>query len=168
MILNTKKLRGLSLGEYFLLYAKVYGIDLEESKRRLERRGWTEEEQLSKLATSVTFDEYGRWMKLAEAIRDRFPKGMKLGEYTWRCSKYVGAERLQDLFEKTGVDYTDEQILNATDAYLEKFKNDNTHMRTMRYFIYKNNYDGFTSDLLDMLEELEEPTINSKNIYEKS
>lgn len=167
MILNTKKLKGLTIGEYFLLYAMAYGIDLEDSRKRLERKGIDNLEDAMKLmGQSVKWDEAGRWMKLAKEMRERFPKGMKSGEYLWRCSTIVAGDRLRQLFEETGEEYSDEEILNATDAYIAKFKEDTLHMRTLKYFIFKNTAEGFTSDLLDMLEELKEDQINTRSIYE--
>lgn len=88
---------------------------------------------------------------LAKAMIECFPKGNKESEgrsYPWRLSLSATVARLKKLVEDTGEDFSDEDALRATKAYVLKKSSDVTHMRLLKYFIFKNTAEGLESDLL--------------------
>ena len=79
-----------------------------------------------------------RFTRLANQMREKFPTGRKEGtNYYWRDSEKVISQRLSIFFKKYGSNYTDEQILEATDRYIESFNGNYSYMQLLKYFIYK-------------------------------
>ncbi len=98
-----------------------------------------------------------RYVLLAEKMRELFPKGKKDGtSLQWRDSTAVIATRLKSLVNKYKVKFTDEQVLEATKAYVKSFNGDYRYMQILRYFIFKNVNNGgeieYNSQLLSYLE----------------
>lgn len=86
---------------------------------------------------SVPSDE--RLLPLAESLMKLFPAGKKEGSTLyWRGNKKDNRERLQKFFKLYGNKYSDEQILQATKKYVESFNGQYTYMRTLKYFIWKD------------------------------
>lgn len=84
-----------------------------------------------------------KYERLAEKMRELFPKGKKPGtNYMWRDSISVIAKRLKTVQMKYkechGVEFTEEQALNATKAYVESFNGDYRYMQLLKYFISKS------------------------------
>lgn len=85
-----------------------------------------------------------------------FPRGKKEGTNTyWRGNIANGAYKLKIFFKKYGR-IPDEQIINATKAYVESFNGNYSIMRTLPYFIEKNGI----SDLMTFIENYSEETTN--------
>jgi hypothetical protein len=83
-----------------------------------------------------------RCVKLAESLREIFPAGKKPGyAYTWRDSVSCITDRLKKFFMKYG-EYSDEQIIQATKAYVDSFNGNYTYMQLLKYFIWKNKVTG--------------------------
>jgi len=92
-------------------------------------------------SSNVTASE-GRCEQLAEKLRELFPAGKKPGyAYTWRDSISCIADRLKKFFMKYG-EYTDEQVIEATKAYVASFNGNYTYMQLLKYFIWKNKVTG--------------------------
>ena len=67
-----------------------------------------------------------------------FPKGIKTGNAAWRGNVREITLRLQKFFKLYGNKWTDEEIIEATQRYIEHFKGDFTYMRILKYFIMKS------------------------------
>lgn len=111
--------------------------------------------------------EEDRLDKLAQQLKDIFPKGKKDGtNLYWAEGKMFIKKRLKNFFEKYGSNYTDEQILNAAKSYIASFNGIYKTMRVLKYFIYKEEkgVDGkinSTSDLLNTIENVDQQNIDN-------
>lgn len=99
--------------------------------------------------------------ELATELKALFPKGKKPGtNIYWAGGVALIEKRLVRFFEKYGNDYTKEDIIRATKQYVSSYEYNPTIMRTLMYFIYKddvvNGETIYRSDLLDILENQEE------------
>lgn len=113
------------------------------------------------LITSVTIDsdvtvisKDKEFKELAEKLKEIFPKGKKAGTtYMWRDSTAVIARKLKTLVVKYDYEFTEEQALKATKAYVESFNGDYTYMQLLKYFILKTTPDGeIRSDFMSYIE----------------
>ena len=96
----------------------------------------------SLMASSNNMSSEERYIQLAEKLREIFPAGKKPGyAYTWRDSVSCIADRLKKFFMKYG-EYTDEQVIEATKAYVASFNGNYTYMQLLKYFIWKNKVTG--------------------------
>ena len=96
----------------------------------------------SMLASSSNAASEERCTQLAEKLREIFPSGKKPGyAYTWRDSVSCIADRLKKFFMKYG-EYTDEQVIEATKAYVASFNGNYQYMQLLKYFIWKNKVTG--------------------------
>lgn len=80
--------------------------------------------------------------EMADKMRNLFPKGKKPGtNYMWRDSVAIIAKRLKAVQRKYkevhGCEFTQEQAINATKAYVESFNGDYRYMQLLKYFISK-------------------------------
>lgn len=94
---------------------------------------------------------------LVVKLQNLYPKGKK--PYTncyWRGNKTDIKRKLRIFFERYGEDYTYEEILKATESYINSFNMDYSYMRALQYFIWKEEIkDGAkiaTSELATFLE----------------
>ena len=97
--------------------------------------------------------------ELAQKMMDLFPLGKKPGtSYVWRGNLPMITRRLNQLWEKSGATFTDEEALAATEAYIKDHARDQSYMRILKYFIFKNQAGGFgnelDSDLLTWIENV--------------
>lgn len=99
--------------------------------------------------------EAERLKSLAKKLKEIYPKGKNAGGYYWAEGVSIIARRLKDFFRFFDVEYTDEEIINATKRYVEHNKT-NTYMKTLRYFIFRrrNRYgeQECSSDLITYIE----------------
>ena len=107
-----------------------------------------------------------RFNILADKLRELYPEGRKEGtNYYWRDSTKISARRLKALDKKYGIDFTDEQAINATKRYIDSFNGNYTYMQLLKYFIMKSVLkDGEleeTSQLLSYIEN--ENQVNNTN-----
>lgn len=80
-----------------------------------------------------------RLIPLIESLMEIFPYGKKEGtSLYWRGNKKDNRERLQKFFKLYGNKYSDEQILQAAKKYVESFNGQYAYMRTLKYFIWKD------------------------------
>lgn len=108
-----------------------------------------------------------RLSNLVKQLRDIFPKGKKDNTNTvWSEGPTFIKKRLLAFFRKYGDVYTDDQIINAAKTYVDSFNGNYTFMRTLKYFIFKDEkgVDGHiesTSDLINIIEN--EGSIENKD-----
>lgn len=75
---------------------------------------------------------------LATKLKAIFPKGKKDGtSYYWSDGVPLVIRRLKLFFKKYGSDFTNEQIIQATEKYVEGFNGNYQYMRLLKYFIFK-------------------------------
>ena len=80
-------------------------------------------------------------------------EGKKSGtNYYWRGNLSQLADRLKLLKVKYKFDFTKEQAVQATKNYIESFNGDYAYMQLLQYFIFKNTQQGFTSQLMNYIE----------------
>lgn len=103
----------------------------------------------------VNNNSEGRFVNLANKLRELFPAGKKPGyAYTWRDSTSCIVDRLKKFVLKYG-DYPDDEIIDATKRYISSFNGDYKYMQLLKYFIWKNKVTG--GELVDgrMVGEVE-------------
>lgn len=99
-----------------------------------------------------------RFLKLAERLKEIYPKGKNSGGYYWAEGVSVISTRLKQFVAKYG-DHPDEDIINATERYVQENSN-NRFMKTLRYFIFRSR--TFAGDkepesmLLTYIENIDE------------
>ena len=94
------------------------------------------------MASSANIAPEERCSQLAEKLREIFPAGKKPGyAYTWRDSVSCITDRLKKFFMKYG-EYSDEQVVEATKAYVASFNGNYQYMQLLKYFIWKNKVTG--------------------------
>lgn len=108
--------------------------------------------------------------KLAEEMILKFPRGKKEGTTQYfRGNKKDIILRLKKFFKLYGNSYTDEQILNATEAYVNSFNGNYSYMRVLKYFIWKDErkvdsegrgYISESSDLATYIENVKDNNID--------
>lgn len=111
-------------------------------------------------------------MALATQLRELFPKGNKDGTNSpWRESAALIAKRLVKFFGRFGKEYNNpEKILAATKEYVDSFNGDYAYMRTLKYFIMKDEikyaedgkcYIDLVSDLATHMDNLGEVSVTN-------
>ena len=100
---------------------------------------WDEELSGVLLESDKTVPMKDRCVKLAEQMREMFPKGIKSGNAAWRGNVREVTLRLQKFFKLYGNKWTDDEILEATQRYIDHFRGDYTYMRILKYFIMKSD-----------------------------
>lgn len=95
--------------------------------------------------------------EVATELKALFPKGKKTSSVLWTDSVPLIKKRLQLFNNKYPGYYSKEQVIQATKRYVDSFNGVHTHMRALKYFIFKNDVKGGeveqTSDLLNYLED---------------
>jgi hypothetical protein len=108
---------------------------------------------------------------LAEKMIELFPRGKKPGTNTyWRSNKKDISLRLKKFFKLYGNKYTQEQILDATKAYIDSFNGNYQYMKVLKYFIWKvakrvdsegNGFIEEVSDLATYMDNKGQESINT-------
>ena len=107
-----------------------------------------------------------RCQNLAIKLRDIYPKGKMPGtNYYYKGNIEDIRKKLQSFFLRYP-NYTDEQIITATQKYINSMDGDYTYLKLLKYFIWKSEVkDGeqvVTSILSDYIEnEGQEDSINN-------
>lgn len=107
-----------------------------------------------------------RYKNLAIKLRDIYPKGKMPGtSYYYKGNIEDIRKKLQSFFLRYP-NYTDEQIITATQKYINSMDGDYTYLKLLKYFIWKSEVkDGeqvVTSILSDYIEnEGQEDSINN-------
>lgn len=116
-----------------------------------------------------------RCLNLAKKLKEIYPKGNRIigdKKYPFQEAERIIAQRMMKFFLRYGEDFNDEDIINVTKTYVEQFENDNSFMKSLKYFIFKDEdkTDGYgkgyveeQSLLLTFLENPEEATQKVNN-----
>lgn len=180
---------GITLGEALLLLAIHNEQDLVQAKSSLVHKGlitakrdenfqpigWKLTRHGAEIIDNVIVDSSkpviteDKLDKLAQKLKDLFPKGKKPGTNNyWAEGKALIVRRLKLFFKKYGDDYPFEDIIEATRNYVQSFNGNYQWMKTLRYFILKEvkgasgEIEG-TSDLLNYLENVGQENIDDRN-----
>lgn len=167
---------GIEASDLLLLLAYYNNIDFKQSLDRLIREGlvtaagsqppeWRVTRKGRELIDAVAIDSevFDRsdesLEKLAAELKSIFPQGRKDGTTIyWSEGKALIVRRLKAFFKKYGNNYTDSQIIEAAKSYVKSFNGNYKFMRTLRYFIFRDDVgdDGreYKSDLLNCIENV--------------
>lgn len=124
------------------------------------------------LLTSEDINTDDETINLANEMRKLFPSGTKFG-VSWRSNTSDIVSRLKSFYKRYGK-YSDEEILDATRRYVASFNCDNTNMRVLKYFIWKDvqkvddNGRGYIergSDLASWIDDKNDSANNKYNNY---
>lgn len=93
---------------------------------------------------------------LADKLREIYPEGKMAGtSYYYRCNRADVTRKLKSFFRRYG-EYTFEQVIEATQRYVDSFNGNYTYLRLLKYFIWKDEKkDGevlSVSQLADWIE----------------
>ena len=138
----------------------------EETKYKLSRKA---NEALSCIlaeSTDVVAKRTTNIEELADKLRDIYPNGKIFNtNYYYRCNRQDIINKLKTFFKMYGTKYTDEQIINATQKYVNSFNGNYTYLKLLKYFIWKDERlkgESVQSLLADFIEnESSEDTTNS-------
>lgn len=122
---------------------------------------WDDEVSAIILESDDTIPSVEELTKLAENLREIFPKGMKVGSSAWRGNVREITLRLQKFYKLYGKQYSPEDILNAAQKYVDSFPNDRTKMRILKYFILKHDKDS-GEDISDLATFLENDCVSEE------
>lgn len=101
---------------------------------------------------------------LAKALKEIYPRGRKSDYTYWQDSLSATVDRLKGLYKYFPEikNYSHEEIIKATQKYVNLFPEDKTYMRTLSYFIWKRN-ETISSDLVKILEN---PDSTAQSFYD--
>lgn len=112
---------------------------LEKGKNALADNCMQDKGTIKALSKKAVKD---RCDKLAPRLREIYPMGKKPGTSNqWRGYEAGVSEKLQKLL-LSGSQFTDEEAIAATKAYVESFNGNYTNMRVLPYFLGKNEIVG--------------------------
>lgn len=103
---------------------------------------------------------------LADKLREIYPNGKIFNtNYYYRCNRQDIINKLKTFFKMYGTKYTDEQIINATQKYINSFNGNYAYLKLLKYFIWKDERlkgESVQSLLADFIEnESSEDTTNT-------
>lgn len=171
-------INNITLGEALLLLAIANKANLEEAEQALIKKGyitadrnnlfqqigWRITSNGTSIIDSVIVDSdknqksEDNLTNLATKLKEIFPKGKKSGtNYYWADGVALIVRRLKLFFKKYGNIYTDEQIVQAAEKYVQGFNGDYQYMKLLKYFILKekvgaNGEVEGESDLISYIE----------------
>ena len=138
----------------------------EETKYKLSRKA---NEALSCIlaeSTDVVAKRTTNIEELADKLREIYPNGKIFNtNYYYRCNRQDIINKLKTFFKMYGTKYTDEQIINATQKYINSFNGNYAYLKLLKYFIWKDERlkgESVQSLLADFIEnESAEDTTNT-------
>lgn len=167
---------GLSLPELLVVLA-LKSDKLENTIASLESKGaivsdvfegYLVTQRWDDVASSILLDSDkdrqspDRIANLAAKLMEIFPKEKKAGtNHYFRGNTKDVTLKLKKFFKLYGNKYSDEQVLNAAQAYVSSFNGNYTYMRILKYFLWKDDkklgedgkyYIEETSDLATWIE----------------
>lgn len=129
-----------------------YGINPDLNKPYLTQKGVNAVEYIFLKSEYTDKKENKSLEELAESLRDIYPKGKKPGTaYMWRDSTAYIVKRLQ-AFEKKYGKFDHDDIIKATQKYVNSFNGNYGYMQLLKYFIFKDD----TSQLLSYISNLDD------------
>ena len=104
--------------------------------------------------------------ELADKLREIYPSGkIPNTNYYYKCNRQDIINKLKTFFKMYGTKYTDEQIINATQKYINSFNGNYAYLKLLKYFIWKDERlkgESVQSLLADFIEnENSEDTVNT-------
>lgn len=144
----------LNIKEFLFLLFNVKDGDIQECISSLVSKGWVDKNlydstkvvisnnRKDDIATILVDSEKTEtkfeFEELANKLREIFPKGKKPGTtYMWRDTTAVIAKKLKILVTKYNCNFTEEQAVKATQAYVNSFGGNYKYMQLLKYFILK-------------------------------
>lgn len=99
--------------------------------------------------------------EIIDAMTGIYPKGLKPGTMRyWRGNRTDNLDRLRKLIlthkSDKSMEFTKENVLKATQLYVDRYLMDNTTMRILPYFIMKDGESELATILSNMDQENEE------------
>ena len=167
----------LTLNEFLVLYLCSREVDVEATIQKLIDMGIVDRDiynnisavvsnNTKELIASIIIDsdkavinKDEEFITLASKMRDLFPEGRKAGTtYYWRDSAPAIARKLKTLVAKFGAQLTEDEVLDATQRYIDSFNGDYTYMQLLKYFILKvdKSTGDFRSELLSYMENADQ------------
>ena len=120
------------------------GLITAERNDLFQQVGWRLTNKGTEVLDSVIMDSdkeqepQDRLIQLATKLKEIFPKGKKDGtNYYWADGVALIVRRLKLFFKKYGNKFTDEQIIQAEEKYVQGFNGNYQYMRLLKYFIFK-------------------------------
>ena len=120
------------------------GLITAERNDLFQQVGWRLTNKGTEVLDSVIMDSdkeqepQDRLIQLATRLKQIFPKGKKDGtNYYWTEGVALIVRRLKLFFRKYGNKFTDEQIIQAAEKYVQGFNGNYQYMRLLKYFIFK-------------------------------
>ena len=120
------------------------GLITAERNDLFQQVGWRLTNKGTEVLDSVIMDSdkeqepQDRLIQLATRLKEIFPKGKKDGtNYYWAEGVALIVRRLKLFFKKYGNEFTDEQIVQAAEKYVQGFNGNYQYMRLLKYFIFK-------------------------------
>ena len=120
------------------------GLITAERNDLFQQVGWRLTNKGTEVLDSVIMDSdkeqepQDRLIQLATRLKEIFPKGKKDGtNYYWTEGVALIVRRLKLFFRKYGNKFTDEQIIQAAEKYVQGFNGNYRYMRLLKYFIFK-------------------------------
>ena len=120
------------------------GLITAERNDLFQQVGWRLTNKGTEVLDSVIMDSdkeqepQDRLTQLATKLKEVFPKGKKDGtNYYWADGVALIVRRLKLFFKKYGNKFTDEQIIQAAEKYVQGFNGNYQYMRLLKYFIFK-------------------------------
>jgi hypothetical protein len=144
-------------------YRHIAWSILEKGKLALADASVQEKPVLKRAATKAVKD---RCDALALKLMAIYPMGKKPGTSNqWRGYKGGVSEKLQKLL-LTGNDFTDEEAVEATKAYVTGFNGMYTNMRVLPYFLGKNEVvGGEVKKSCDFMSYVEDIRSNTQQVH---
>lgn len=149
---------GITIDEALLMLVIHNKADLERAERALiqkglitaerddlfKQTGWRLTNRGAEVLDSAILDSdkeqepQDKITQLAARLKEIFPKGKKDGtNYYWVEGVALIVRRLKLFFKKYGNEFTDEQIIQAAEKYVQGFNGNYQYMRLLKYFIFK-------------------------------
>ena len=111
----------------------------EEVKYRLSRKANEIISYILAESTEAVAKRTTNIEELADKLRDIYPNGKIVNSnYYYRCNRQDIINKLKTFFKMYGTKYTDEQIINATQKYINSFNGNYTYLKLLKYFIWKD------------------------------
>lgn len=149
---------GITIDEALLMIIIHNKADLKEAEKALIQKGfitaernnlfqqigWRLTSKGAEIIDSVIInsdkiqESQDQLTQLATRLKEIFPKGKKDGtNYYWAEGIALIIRRLKLFFKKYGNKFTDEQIIQAAEKYVQGFNGNYQYMRLLKYFILK-------------------------------
>ena len=149
---------GITIDEALLMLVIHNKVNLESAEKALIQKGlitaerndlfqqvgWRLTNKGTEVLDSVIMDSdkeqepQDRLIQLATRLKEIFPKGKKDGtNYYWTEGVALIVRRIKLFFRKYGNKFTDEQIIQAAEKYVQGFNGNYQYMRLLKYFIFK-------------------------------